>query len=101
MKILPSSSVDVRNLYGQQIQGVQTDATGVRAQQRAATERDLVELSADAKDIENAHEFSKTLPEVRAEKIAAIKEKVDTGSYNVDGRNVAAFMLQQAAGLPL
>ncbi len=99
MKILPPDGVNIRNLYGQQIQGVQTDANAVREQQRAA-EYDRVDISADAKDIENAREFAKDLPDVRMDRIAEIKEQVAAGTYRVDSRDIAERVLQQAVGLP-
>ena len=100
MKILPSSGVDIRNLYGHAIQGVQTDSEGVQARQRDVVIQDRVEISPDAQDIERAREYAQTLPEVRADKVASLKEQIASGAYHVDSRDIADRMLQQAASFP-
>lgn len=54
---------------------------------------DKVELSGVAKDLKVAAEVAKATPEVRAEKVAALKEKVQSGQYEVDSKKVASKMI--------
>ena len=55
--------------------------------------KDKVELSRLAKDLQRATEIAKAAPEVRPEKVAALKEKIENGSYEVDSKKVASKMI--------
>jgi negative regulator of flagellin synthesis FlgM len=54
---------------------------------------DRVELSGAAKEIQRVAELAKSAPDVRAEKVAALKEQIQNGTYEVDSKQVATKML--------
>jgi len=64
-----------------------------KEQQQEAPPEDKVELSSRAKDLQRAVEIVRATPEVRADKVAALKEKVDSGTYEVDSKQVASKMI--------
>lgn len=56
---------------------------------------DRVELSEQAKTLQQARQHLATLPDVRQEKVAELQSVIRRGAYNVSGREVAAKMLGQ------
>lgn len=54
---------------------------------------DKVEISSHSRDIQKMEEMVKAAPEERAELVQNLKEKVESGEYKVDSREVAGEML--------
>lgn len=59
--------------------------------QTPATDR--VELSGDSQDVQKIKGILRNLPEVRLEKVQALKEQITNGTYQVDAYRVADKML--------
>jgi negative regulator of flagellin synthesis FlgM len=55
---------------------------------------DKVEISSARDEIEKLKQKIDSLPPTREEKIAAVKEAVQSGTYKVDGQAVAKAMLK-------
>ena len=64
--------------------------SGVGAQEERVT------LSDQARDIQQARQALSELPEVREEKVAELKARIDNGSYRVDGDKVAEKMIGES-----
>ncbi len=62
-------------------------------QQQTSLREDRVELSQTAKDIKKIESVLKTTPDVRTEKVKAIKEQIEAGTYQVDSKKIANAML--------
>ncbi|ADH86625.1 flagellar biosynthesis anti-sigma factor FlgM [Desulfurivibrio alkaliphilus] len=60
----------------------------------AAQGSDKVNLSAGTQDIQRVKEVLAQTPEVRMEKIQALKGQIERGEYRVDAEAVAERMLQ-------
>lgn len=60
------------------------------------TPQDRVALSGKAKEVHSAAEQLKTIPDVRSEKVEALKARVENGTYSVDGKIVAARLLRES-----
>ena len=56
-------------------------------------EADDVALSGTVQEVEAATETVKAMPDVRIEKVDALKPVVDDGSYHVEGRVIAKKMV--------
>ena len=56
--------------------------------------KDQLELSTKAKEFQVALKAFKELPEVREAKVNEIKEKLQQGSYNVSGQEIAEKIFQ-------
>ncbi len=63
---------------------------------KAAFEGDKVELSPQAKQIQEAKKLIKGIPEVRQSKIDAIKQQIENGTYKVDGNKIAVNLLRES-----
>jgi negative regulator of flagellin synthesis FlgM len=74
------------------------DATVDRAKNTAqnpvSPQGDRVSLSASARLHTAAHAEAAHAPEVRREIVDALKQRVDSGEYNVDSRKVAEKLVQ-------
>lgn len=73
------------NQYYKQMQQKQTE--------QKKNKDDSTQISAKAKEIMTARTELKKMPQVRAEKIAALKEEVKSGNYQVDSKNLAAKII--------
>ncbi|GEM_PF-596770 len=66
------------------------------AEQKKVQKKDKVDLSEQALEIKKLQEKIGPLDEVRTDRVEKIKYSVDTGTYKVDGQDVAAKMLGRA-----
>ena len=57
--------------------------------------KDRVELSKKACDIKKMREIIQKTPDIRGEKVALFKQKIASGSYNVNGQKIADKMLRE------
>jgi negative regulator of flagellin synthesis FlgM len=72
---------------------------GARAQQRGtARAADEVTLSDGARSLAAAQEAVKSAPDIRDEKVAAIKQQIETGTYQVSAHVLARKMVDHAYG---
>ncbi len=65
-------------------------------QNSAAVESDAVSISEKGKDVSEMTRTLKEMPDVRADKIADLKERIANGTYNVSGRDVASKIINTA-----
>jgi negative regulator of flagellin synthesis FlgM len=58
--------------------------------------KDKVELSPEAKQIQRAKELIDSLPDIREEKVAEIRARIEAGEYQIDGEKIASKMIEEA-----
>ncbi len=81
--------------YTQQVQNQHADKRAVTGQAaQAPATGDRVSVSAQAKLYTEAYTAASNAPEVRQDKVAALKTQVDNGTYQVDSRKIAEKLLQ-------
>ena len=66
------------------------------SQNTSAVESDAVSISEKGKDVSEMTRTLKELPDVRADKIADLKERIANGTYNVSGKDIAAKIVKTA-----
>ena len=54
-----------------------------------------VELSRKASDLNRIREIVQKTPDIRGERVALLREKIASGSYNVSGQEIAGKMLRE------
>ncbi len=54
---------------------------------------DRIDLSAGSKEIQKVRDILRNTPEVRADRVAELKEKIERNEYDVDPRKIADRML--------
>ena len=58
---------------------------------------DRVELSPQSRDMKKIHEILAATPDVRSEKVEALKKAIAEGTYNVKTEDIADKMVQEMA----
>ena len=57
---------------------------------------DKVALSPEAKQIQDVKKRLDSLPDVREDKVAEIKEQIEAGTYTIDGEKIAFKMIRES-----
>lgn len=60
----------------------------------AANASDNVRFSAKAKELQEAGKALEATPDMRSEKVAELKSRIDSGSYNVKGEAIADSIIK-------
>jgi negative regulator of flagellin synthesis FlgM len=81
--------------------GVQTDKSSGEGSAAASTAQtgDHVTLTASARSLQKIEEAVAKTPVVNADKVAAVKQAISSGTYQVDAGRVAGKLLQYERGL--
>ena len=92
---IKSSMQKLADPYTQQVQKQQQDRSSISqpATQAQAT-GDRVSVSPQARLFTEAYAAATNAPEVRQDKVNALKEQVANGTYQVDSRKIAEKLLQ-------
>jgi len=62
----------------------------------SSSDSDKVSLSSGAQDVANIKESLKGAPEIRVELVHELKVKIESGQYNVSGKDIAEKIVQTA-----
>lgn len=90
MRIQNNSVNKILNIYNNASKVDQTKKTGKEKKS------DQLNISNRAREFQVAMEQIKNQPDIRAEKVAAIKKQVESGTYKVDAQKIADKMMQDA-----
>jgi len=71
-----------------------TETAAVAGEKALRRGSDRVELSRNGAEIERLKKTMQVAPDFRSDRVAQLKERIAAGSYQVDGKAVAAKMLQ-------
>jgi negative regulator of flagellin synthesis FlgM len=99
--INPLSAQNISQTYVQNAAATQNNATAARPHKghhhhaAQAPTTDSVSLSDSAKSLANAQQAVQNAPDVRDQKVADIKQRVQDGTYDVPSRVLARKMLDQ------
>ncbi len=93
----------IDNVYNKFIKGPEEIAQPQNGTQKAAqrpaqpneapARGDRVEISQTSRDLRMIDAVLKTTPEVRTDKVRALKEQIEAGTYQVDAKKVANAMM--------
>ncbi len=67
-------------------------------QQAGHIESDAVTISERGKDVSEMTRTLKDMPDVRADKVAELKERIANGTYNISAKDIAAKIVNTALG---
>ena len=88
MKITDVKGLEVEQLTTQQADKV-NGAQGQKPTEKASGEVDLIQLSPQSRLMQKASEVVYQTSEVRPEKVSALQESVQGGTYEVDSLKIA------------
>jgi len=72
-----------------------TGTSSKQASEEIFTE-DKVVLSPKAREIQEAKKLLNSLPDIREEKVAYLKEQIENGTYQINGEKIAVKMLKES-----
>ena len=76
---------------GQLYQAQQNQTKQIKTNQKPPG--DTIEISPQAKNIKTLTTKTLALPDIREEKVTAIKQQIDSGKYNISAEQIAKSML--------
>lgn len=95
MEIVPKNQVSVIDAYMNQVQVKQKpEEPSETAARQQALKADTVIISEAAKRIQEAQSQLQSIPDVRADKVAAIKRQIEDGTYEVRADAIAENMIR-------
>lgn len=65
-------------------------------QNSSVVESDEVSISEKGKDVSEMTRTLKEMPDVRADKVADLKERITNGTYNISGKDIASKIINTA-----
>jgi negative regulator of flagellin synthesis FlgM len=92
---------DVKDVSSQMVQQYQkNDNYAANSDKQAANATTIteekVDLSTEAKDIQQARNALSQVPDIREQKVNEIKSQVEKGEYNVSGEKIAGKMVGES-----
>ena len=95
MEITPKDSVNIE-AYVNQVQDKDKVEATPEQPEKQQTKADTVVLSDTAKKVQEAQKQLETMPDVREDKVAQIKEQIENGTYDMDEEKIAGKMIKDA-----
>ena len=65
-------------------------------QNSSVVESDEVSISEKGKDVSEMTRTLKEMPDVRADKVADLKERIANGTYNISGKDISSKIINTA-----
>jgi negative regulator of flagellin synthesis FlgM len=95
MEITPKDSVNI-DAYVNQVQDKDNvDATSEQPEKQQS-KADTVVLSDTAKKVHEAQNQLESIPDIREDKVAELKEQIENGTYNMDEEKIAGKIIKDA-----
>jgi negative regulator of flagellin synthesis FlgM len=95
MEITPKDTVNIE-AYVKQVQDKdKADATSEQPEKQQA-KADTVVLSDTAKTVQEAQTQLKSIPDVREDKVAELREQIEKGTYEPDPEKIAGKMIKDS-----
>ena len=95
MEITPKDSVNIEAYVNQVQDKDKAQATSEKAEKQQ-TKTDTVVLSDAAKRIQEAKKQLDSIPDIREDKVAQLKEQIENGTYEIDEEKIADKMLKDS-----
>ena len=95
MEITPKDSVNIEAYVNQVKDKDKVDAASEQPEKQQ-TKADTVVLSDTAKKVQEAQKQLESIPDVREDKVAQIKEQIENNTYEMDEEKIAGKMITDA-----
>jgi negative regulator of flagellin synthesis FlgM len=97
MEITPKNQADAIETYVNQVQvKPKTEDLNENDPRQQAIKSDTVVISETAKRIQAAQSQLETIPDVRSEKVADIKRRIEDGTYEIKPDKIAEKMIRES-----
>ncbi len=68
---------------------------GLQEGQKGGIPGDKVEISSQSRDLKKIHDILEQSPDIRSEKVEALKKAVEEGRYRIKAEDIAAKMVKE------
>lgn len=97
MEIMPKNKVAVIDAYMNQVQVKQKpDIKEEETARQPGMKSDSVIISEAAKRVQDAQSMLRSIPDVRADKVAEIRRRIEDGTYETNAEAVAEKMIRSS-----
>jgi negative regulator of flagellin synthesis FlgM len=97
MEITNNNQANSINAYVKQVQvQPKTEPAGEKDAQPQGLKTDTVVISDAAKRIQEAQKQIQTIPDVRADKVAEIRNQIESGTYEIKADEIAGKMIKES-----
>ena len=96
MKIMDKNPLIQLDAYAKNVTNAEKASKKEAHEAGQSGRRDQVILSPKAKAIQEAKKLLESLPDVREDRVAQIKEQIRNGTYKIDAKKVAAKMVEES-----
>ncbi len=96
MEVTGKNITTTLQAYASKVQETKQPAPADRKKEQPSIKGDTVSLSSEAKEAAAITQKLEETPDIRADKVAEIQEKIDAGTYNVDGQKAATGLLKES-----
>ncbi|MGW8187017.1 MAG: flagellar biosynthesis anti-sigma factor FlgM [Desulfobacterales bacterium] len=95
MQIREKNPIQITPYVNQVLQNAQAAETEDE-KGRANVGEDNVKLSQSARDLQRAQRALQDMPDIREDKVAALKQQIENGTYDIRADKIAANMLKES-----
>jgi len=92
MKISTQNPNIIKQTYGGKLPTTQQISSDKKSQTKGTTNVDNVNLSSSTRDLQKIEQAMDIEPGGRANRIAALKQEIESGTYKVDSEKIAEKM---------
>ncbi len=86
-----------KNLLGtQKSQGLKENEANKEQGRVQSAASDRVDISEKARDIQQLKALASSGTDIRSERVAALREQIEAGTYNADGKRIADKLVRSA-----
>ena len=96
MEVTGKNITTTLEAYANKVQETKQPAPANREKEQTSVKGDTVSLSREAKEAAAITRKLEETPDRRSDKVAEIQEKIEAGTYNVDGQKAANGMLKES-----
>ena len=96
MEITPKNNSIPIDTYASQINEKNKNDPASEKTTKTAIKTDTVEISETARKIQEARKQLDSIPDVRAEKVAQLRDQIGTGTYEIKPEEIAEKMLKES-----
>ena len=94
---ITNKSQAISDAYVKQVQGPpKTEPAGEKDAQPQELKTDTVVISDAAKRIQEAQKQIQTIPDVRTDKVAEIRNQIESGTYEIKADEIAGKMIKES-----
>ena len=96
MEVTGKNITTTLEAYTNKVQQAKPPVAADSAKEKPGVKGDTVSLSKEAREVTAITRKLEETPDVREDKVSEIQEKLNSGTYNVDGQTAAANLLRES-----